>query len=650
MTTVQLFDSTANDRRQHAADQKISTKSAQLMTKRYCRSVIFLLAITAAIFFFSTVILAILLKLKCNEEPVITNTVIQCNDSSTSSSSKEVPLKWPKPSGSLHARYKRAAIATDNGICSGIGRDILMLGGNAIDATVAALVCIGVVNPQSSGLGGGFLMTIYNSTSNQCIVVNARETAPAVANETMFDDSPEDALKGYRAIATPSELHGLWTVFSLFGSGKVSWYRLFQPSIELALQGFPVSAALAQELAKIEETILTEPSLKKVFVNPKTRKVYEEGDIITRDHLGATLQHIANSSDPLQLFYRGGIAQTIAAEIEERGGYISTDDLSNYKTKLNESPIITEHFLGDYAMCGPPPPSSAAITQSIISIMAEFYDGKNEFDKDDPLFYHRLIEVQKFAYAQRTKLGDAAFVPEALQIAEEIIKNSYVEHIKSLVKNTSQPLDAYGTDLFQQMDDHGTSHVSAIDRISNIAVSCTSTVNRILGSMRISSTLGIVWNDEMDDFSIPKQSNSFGFPPSPANYIRPGKRPLSSMSPMIIYNKNTGKVKMVIGASGGSYIISAIAQTVIRTLIFNETIKEAIDSPRFHNQFLPPETLYEASIPQEIITNLTNERNQNMTKISKLKSVVQAFVVNTDDYIYGNSDFRRETGSFPAGF
>ncbi|CAG9540394.1 unnamed protein product [Cercopithifilaria johnstoni] len=612
----------------------------------------FLLAASTAIFLASTIALAILLRMKYAEKPIATDKIIQCNDSTTPPTSRksENPLKWPEPSKSFHGRYKRAAIATDNGICSGIGRDVFMLGGNAIDATVAALVCIGVVNPQSSGLGGGFLMTIYNSSSNKCIVVNARETAPATSNETMFEDSPEAILKGYRSIATPSELHGLWTVFSSFGSGKISWSRLFQPSIELALKGFPISAALADELAKAEEVILAEPSLKKVFVNPETKKVYKEGDIITRDHLGATLQHIANSSDPLQLFYRGGIAQTIAAEIEEHGGHISADDLSNYKTKLNEIPIITEQFLDNYAMCGPPPPSSSAVTQSIILTIAEFYDGKSEFNRDDALFYHRLIEAEKFAYAQRTKLGDAEFVTDAQQIAEKIIGSSYLKHIKSLIKNTALSLDAYKTELFQQPKDHGTSHVSAIDRNNNIAVSCTSTINTILGSMRISPTLGIVWNNEMDDFSIPGQPNAFGYAPSPTNYIKPGKRPLSSMSPLVIYNKNTRRIRMVVGASGGSYIISAIAQTVIRNIILNQTIKEAVDSPRFHNQFLPHTTLYESSVPKEIISNLINERKQNMTAIAKIKSVVQALAIDADDYIYGNSDFRRETGSYPAGF
>ncbi|MCP9260615.1 Gamma-glutamyltranspeptidase 1 [Dirofilaria immitis] len=598
----------------------------------------------------------------CGKSPTktITNGTIQNNNSTVPEINRQHSLKWPGPSGSLHARYKRAAIATDNGICSGIGRDILMLGGNAIDATVASLICIGVVNPQSSGLGGGFLMTVYNSTSNRCIVINARETAPAVANETMFNEAPEDALTdstekylyqllGYRSIATPSELHGLWTIFSLFGSGKISWHRLFQPSIDLALEGFPISGALAEVLAKLEETILAEPSLKKVFVDPKTDKVYKEGDIITRDHLGATLQNIANSSDPIQLFYRGGIAQTIAAEIEEHGGYVSLNDLRNYETKIDEIPIIAENFLGNYAMCGPPPPSSASVTQNIILTIAEFYDGKIGYDKDDPLTYHRLIEAQKFGYAQRTKLADAAFVPEAKELAQKMIQSSYVKRIKSLINDKALPLNTYVSDLFQQPEDHGTSHVSAIDRDNN-AVSCTSTINRVLGSFRVSPTLGIIWNNEMDDFSIPVRSNSFGFVPSPTNYIQPGKRPLSSMSPMVIYDKNTGKIKMVIGASGGPIIISAIAQTVIHALIYNETIKEAVDAPRFHNQFMPPTTLYEASIPQEIITNLADERNQNMTLREKLRSVVQALIVNSDGYIYGNSDFRRETGSFPAGF
>ncbi|EYC44186.1 hypothetical protein Y032_0469g2024 [Ancylostoma ceylanicum] len=197
--------------------------------------------------------------------------------------------------------------------------------------------------------------------------------------------------------------------------------------------------------------------------------------------------------------------------------------------------------------------------------------------------------------------------------------------------------------------DHGTSHVTVIDHDGN-AVSCTSTINQIFGSMRASQTLGIIWNDEMDDFSTPGASNAFGFAPSPSNFIAPGKRPMSSMSPMVIYNKNENNIVMVVGASGGSFIISATAQTVIRTMLFNQTVKEAVDAPRLHNQFLPHVTQYEKPVPEEIVTLLTNVYKQNMTMVEKQKSVVQALEQHPDGFIHGNSDFRRQTATYPAGY
>jgi len=154
----------------------------------------------------------------------------------------------------------------------------------------------------------------------------------------------------------------------------------------------------------------------------------------------------------------------------------------------------------------------------------------------------------------------------------------------------------------------------------------------------------------MDDFSTPNQANLFGFAPSPANYIQPKKRPMSSMSPIIVYNKNSGKVKMVVGASGGSRIISATAQTLIRTLVFNQTVKEAIDAPRFHNQFIPYFTEYERTVPEPIIKNLQKQHHQNMSSIEKQPSVAQALLIMDDGFIHGNSDFRRKTATYPAGY
>ncbi|TKR89321.1 hypothetical protein L596_013446 [Steinernema carpocapsae] len=468
-------------------------------------------------------------------------------------------------------------------------------------------------------------MTIYNSSTGRCHSIDARETAPAAAKEDMFVNDPKQAVTGYRSIATPSELHGFWTVFNKFGSGNVPWKRLFEPSIELALFGFPVSSNLAMVLSDKEADIMEDHAMKKIFVDPRTGRVYEEGDRLKREKLGFTLSLIANSSNPVDLFYNGGLAQTIAAEIGENGGHVTLDDLKNYQTIIHEAPLEADFLPDDLSMCGPPPPSGFAVTQAIVAVMAQFYDGNSPVNLDDPEVYQRLIEAEKFAYAQRTKLGDIDFVASAKDLVRNMTTKPYIKWIASMIKNTSQPLDYYTNDKTGLVPDHGTSHVVAYDHEEN-AVSCTSTVNQLLGSMRVSPTLGIIWNDEMDDFSTPGVANAFGFAPSPANFIAPGKRPMSSMSPAVIYNKNTGKVRMVIGGSGGSMIISSVAQTVIRNLLFNQTVKEAVDAPRLHNQYLPYMTQYEESYPpMKCATGNSTSNERRMSSGKTVKKVRSLF-------------------------
>jgi len=559
-------------------------------------------------------------------------------------------LDWPSPSGSLHATYKRSAVASDHGFCSEIGRNTLLAGGNAVDAMISALLCVGVVNPQSSGLGGGFLMTLYNASTQRCISIDAREMAPRSSNSTMFVNSPSDSVIGWRSIATPGELHGFWTVFTRFGSGKVAWKDLFQPAIKLAREGFPVSSNLALVLADRESDIMADEYMKTAFTDPRTGRVYEEGDMLKRQQLADTLEELANATDPVQLFYQGGMAQTIAAEFKERGGYVTIEDLANYKPIIYETPLESDALPGDFTMCGPPPPSSFAVTQAIIGVMSQFYSPqKGSVNLDDPEVYHRLIEAEKFAYSYRTKLGDVNYVKDADKISRNMTKMEFIRWVANKVPDMAQELSYYTDDKTQVVEDHGTSSISIIDREGN-AISTTSTINQWLGSKRISPTLGILWNDEMDDFSTPNQSNAFGFAPSEANYIQPGKRPLSSMSPMIVYNKNDGSVKMAVGASGGSRIISAVAQTVIRSMLFNQTVKEAVDAPRFHNQFLPNVTEYESSVPRTIINTLKNQYHQIFSPVQKQSSVVQALIVMDDGFIHGNSDFRRKTATYPAGY
>uniref|UniRef100_A0A0M3KEM9 Gamma-glutamyltransferase n=1 Tax=Anisakis simplex TaxID=6269 RepID=A0A0M3KEM9_ANISI len=217
--------------------------------------------------------------------------------------------------------------------------------------------------------------------------------------------------------------------------------------------------------------------------------------------------------------------------------------LANFKPELIEKPLVNDHFAEDLAMCGPPPPSSFTVTQLIISVLARFYSPKS--DKEllykNPLFYHRLIEAQKFAYAQRTLLGDVNFVKSAKALAENMTTKGYTDWVFERMKNRAQPSEYYGGTTQAQKSDHGTSHVCALDAEGN-GVSATSTVNRWFGAVVQSDKLGIVWNDEMDDFSSPGMANGFGFAPSETNFIVPGKKPMSSMSPMLIYDKKTGDV------------------------------------------------------------------------------------------------------------
>jgi gamma-glutamyltranspeptidase len=557
---------------------------------------------------------------------------------------------WPTPSGSLHAMYKRAAVATDHGLCSEIGRDVLLASGNAVDSMIASLLCIGVVNPQSSGLGGGFLMTLYNATTQRCISIDAREMAPRTANSTMYKNNPEEAVLGWKSIGTPGELHGYWTVFTRYGSGRIAWKDLVDPSIKLARNGFPVSSNLAMVFEEKESYIMADENMKKAFTDPRTGRVYEEGDIMKRPLLADTLEELAQAPDPVHLFYQGGIAQTIAAEMKEHGGYLTLEDLTNYKTIVYEAPLESDALPGDLVMCGPPPPSSFAVTQAIVGIMAQFYNEKRgPVNLDDPEVYHRLIEAEKFAYSYRTQLGDINFVKDAQRISQNMTKTSFVHWIASQIPDVAQPLSYYNLDNTVNAEDHGTSHFVALDREGN-AVSSTSTINQLLGSKRISPTLGILWNDEMDDFSTPNVTNAFGFAPSETNFIQPGKRPMSSMSPTIVYDKNNGEVKMVVGGSGGSRIISAVAQTIIRAMLFNQTIKEAVDAPRFHNQFIPNVTEYETSAPKTIVQALQTQYHQTFSGIAKQASVVQALTHMEDGFIHGNSDFRRKTSTYPAGY
>ncbi|VDL77309.1 unnamed protein product [Nippostrongylus brasiliensis] len=625
----------------------------------------------------------------------------------------ETPFEWGPPSHSIEGTFKQAAVTTDHAICSKIGgrenwnknikgslcfREILEKGGNAIDASIAVMFCLGVTNPQSSGLGGGFLMTIYNRTEGKCIAIDARESAPAAAHRDMFRNDSDGSKYGFKSAAVPGELAGYWHAFTTRGSGRVAWKDLIEPSIQLCRRGVPVSDYLDNVMKVKERHFRLFPSMK-AWINPTTNTTYKSGDLLKRPKLAATLEKLANAQNPVNLFYHEEMADTIAREMAQGGGLITKQDLSSYSPRVYDQ-LTNTHFRGDLVMCGGPPPSSFAVTQLIVSVMSgkflfripssalqdstlnlslflklswviwsisheyEAKTGQNLADNiilsalypdghktdilSDPKATHHFIEAMKFAYAQRTLLGDVAFVSSADTLAKNLTTEGYTKWVVERMKDVAQPPSYYGGIAQTQVPDHGTSHVSVLDEFGN-GVSATTTINRWFGAAVESEAYGIVWNDEMDDFSTPGMANGFGFAPSETNFIEPGKRPMSSMSPMVIFNGKTKEPRMVIGGSGGSKIISAVAKAIVRPLIFGESIKEAIDSPMLHNQFTPDITQIDDSFPKELKSVLEWKFGQKFRNTTGFEGIVQGILKNAAE-IRAAGDFRRKTQQVPSGY
>ncbi|KAK8146906.1 hypothetical protein G3M48_002443 [Beauveria asiatica] len=500
----------------------------------------------------------------------------------------------------------RGAVASEASECSAIGRDIIVAGGNAVDAIVGTTFCVGVVGMYHSGIGGGGFALVRDA-EGRYEAVDFRETAPAAAYEDMYRQDKQASIAGGLAVAVPGEVLGLEYIHQKYGALK--WKYIMQGAIRVARDGFKVSKDMAVKMnATIKDgrTFLLDDPIFAAEFAPKG-KLLQTGEVMFRKNLSNTLERIANEGS--NAFYHGEIAENLVRFVKSRKGILTLADLSDYDVAPRTVHSIRYRGLDVHGMSSP---TSGSVALQMLRVLECF--PRSGWHDDRNLTVHRLAETQRFAFAYRASLGDPAFADrDMLAYERALLSNKTVERIHNEMSDTrtKEPEEYFPCegDVTAMPESHGTSHISTADR-SGMAVSLTTTINLNFGAQIMEPNSGIILNDEMNDFSIP----GIGFPPPPANLIRPGKRPLSSITPFIATFPN-GTLYAVIGAAGGSRISTATPQCLWHAVEHGMTTREALRVGRLHDQLLPNQLTLENLFPDLNATKAAMQARGHEVKV-----------------------------------
>jgi gamma-glutamyltranspeptidase/glutathione hydrolase len=491
----------------------------------------------------------------------------------------------------VHAPH--AIVVSIDELASKAGAEIMQQGGNAIDAAVATGFALAVVYPQAGNLGGGGFMLI-RMADGKTHFIDFREEAPAAATANMYLDAQGNVIEGaseygYKAIGVPGSVAGL--VYAEKKYGKLTLPQVMAPAIRLARDGFALQWQEARDLR--EDSHLTDyPESRRIF--QRNGNFYKQYEVFRQPELARTLGRIAKNPDD---FYRGAMAHELAAAIQQGGGLVSADDLAHYQVKEREP--LRGTYRGYEIISAPPPSSGGTVLIETLNIL-EGYDLAKAGSRSAESV-HLTTEAFRRAFFDRAEfLGDPDF--SKLPIAQ-LTEKKYAEAWRATIDldHATPSKDLQRPAIFQtlaQLDPQQnqqrrtapresphTTHYSVVDADGN-AVAVTTTINDWFGSRVTAAGLGFILNDEMDDFSAKAGApNSDGLIQGAANSIGPGKRPLSSMTPTIVLKD--GKLFLVLGSPGSSRIITTVALAIMGVVDFGMNIQEAINAPRFHNQWMP---------------------------------------------------------------
>jgi gamma-glutamyltranspeptidase/glutathione hydrolase len=520
-------------------------------------------------------------------------------------------------------------VVTADKYATAVGIQVLEKGGNAIDAAVAIGFTLAVSYPQAGNIGGGGFMLIRTG-DGEYHALDYREKAPSAAQKDMFLDENNNVIadastSGYLAIGVPGTVAGLYLAHEKFGS--LAWADLIQPAIELALNGIVVDRFLEESLEENLDDFSPFSPTKDIFTN--AGEVIREGDTLIQKDLAGTLQLIQKNGPPG--FYEGETADKIVSAMKINGGLITAEDLSNYEAVWRKPIHFTYRGFNLYSM---PLPSSGGI---VLAEILNTLENVNLYSlgHNSSASMHLWIEAEKQAYADRAEyLGDIDFYQAPF---EKLITKTYGRHTFEAIN----PYYARSSDAVRPapVEDLETTHYSIVDARGN-TVANTYTLNSFYGSGVVIKGTGVLMNNEMDDFAIKSGfPNLYGLIGSEANAIEPGKRMLSSMTPTIVEKDN--KPYLVAGSPGGSVIITSVAQVISNVIDFKMNIREAVEAPRFHHQWLPDVVKYEEfGFSKDVLDNLL-KRGHQQEQVNDLGNV-QAILWNEENFEWtGWSDPRR---------